>query len=428
MSSDKQVQQPIIRPNLVSDILNEQFESSSATRKRELSNNIKQLFFKYDGVIYNDIHEKIKEERAGLTQSKRCLKRLEKISADVKQFTTSETAKILALAADKNIVIPDTVDKLSYRSHILKLYEEKINAAKAEVERRDFAVKKYEETASQCGNSAKVFNKTHKKEYTEWKTGLLNEYEGKTKELKQKLKSLDEGDAEIETLEAEIKTRNKASPFDYLTSRLAEQARDLSPIQNEHYKLRIEKDLVANKMVRFGVTDKHLAHYATNIVIDFASNVFNNYVEKVATPENIRNLSFVYPPISVSHIDLSKFVHGPVCDLYRGLLAEQLRNSTSVNEKEKETKIYKAIDTYVRRTFKSNPLTSKCTFDDRFMIVLYRTVMSFIKFTSDIIADKVRKDGIKTFQEKIITSVFTYTFGVYNQKPYEVPKVGQKKK
>ena len=148
MSNDKQVQQPIIRPNLVSDILNEQFESSSATRKRELSNNIKQLFFKYDGVIYNDIHEKIKEEKAGLAQSKRCLKRLEKISADVRQFTTSDTTKILALAADKNIVIPDTVDKLSYRSHILKLYEEKINAAKAEVERRELVVKKYEETAS----------------------------------------------------------------------------------------------------------------------------------------------------------------------------------------------------------------------------------------------------------------------------------------
>ena len=415
------VNQLIIRPNLINELLNEQFESSSAKRKADLSDNIKSLFYKYDGAGYSNIHEKIAEERANLTQNKRLGKRLAKLRDEVAKLGISESSKITAWAADKNIVIPETVDKVDYKKYILKLYDEKIAVNKAETGRLTQVIENFDQTVTQCGAEAKEFNKSNKREYTQWKTEILKEYDGVTSELRSQMAKTD--DVEEKTaLKSKIKARVTANMFALLSSKLAEQAGSLSPLKNEQYKLRIDKDSISSDMVRFGFTDKHLSHYASGIVVDFTSYVMNHYVRQVFTQDAITNATFKCPPITVEHINLSSFVNGPISDLYRGLLVEQLRNSTVLSATEKASKIYKAVELGVKRQFKTNTLTSKCVFDDKFITVVYRTVVAFIKFAANEIANRVRQDGIKTFQEKIIVNIFALTYGVWGEKPYEVPK------
>jgi hypothetical protein len=98
------------------------------------------------------------------------------------------------------------------------------------------------------------------------------------------------------------------------------------------------------------------------------------------------------------------------------------------SEVDKENKLYKTIETIVRNTLKQNTFTVKSPCDPVIVSLIYRTLVKFINFSSAQISEVVRKDKIKTFQEKIIINLFAYTYRVWGQEPFALESVAKKTK
>lgn len=420
MSTEKQ--QPIVRPNLISELLNSQFESYSSKRKEQLSQDIRNLFFKYDGEQYSTVYSKLKVARESRAELKKQNKHLVKLQSEIKEFTSTSASKITSWALTKNITIPSDVAPIDYKPYLLKFYEEKLNNNNAELAQAKSLVDACIEATSDCDKKLTAFNKQNKKQYNLWKTELLTVNTSEIKSLKAKLKDTPEDDENHPILSKEISKR--LDTFSYLSSRLSES--ELTPLQREHYTLRIEKDSISSKMVRFACTSKYLSYYATEIVLDYTSNVFTRYIETTSATENLKNLNYKFPPISVEHVVPSTFVGCPIRDLYLGILVKQLSNPSPLSDDEKKNRVYLAIETHVRKIFKQNQITKTSKCDERVFALIYRTVLAFVKLSSDEISSRAKQDHIKTFQEKIIFDLFAYTFKVWGQEPYRLPKKATK--
>lgn len=417
--SDKQ-SQPAIRPVLISDILNRKFEPTSSARKQELKEELSSLFYTYDGIAYADVNKRSKSDRVQLTDAKKQSKRLSTLRDHVSKLDANAPSAILSWATGKGILIPDNVAKSDYKSHLLKIYEEKIISIKAEIDRLTNSVKGFEEALKSCNEQLKKFNQAHKADYTNWKNECLTENAKVVRDLKAQLKS-EQDEEKRQKLEADITSHDD---FRCLSEKLPETMERLSPVQREQFRLRLEKDKISSKMFRFASTNKHLSHYSNKIVEDVIGNITLTYVDEILEDrDKLKSVNYKFPPISSKHIVLEKFKPGPISDIYRGLLHSELKSLGEVN---RDTRLYKCIKTMINNTLKSNTFTSKSGCDEIVYDIVYRTVVKFINYTSLLISNAVKRDGIKTFQEKIIVNLFVYTFGVWGETPYTEPKPKKK--
>jgi len=416
--SDKQVQ-TTIRPALISDILNKKFEPTSSARKQELKEELINLFYKYDGVAFADVNNRFRTDRTQLTDAKKQAKRLSTLREQVSKLDASTSSSVLSWATNKGILIPDTVPKSEYKSYLMKIYEEKINSIKAEIDRLDASVKGFDEALKACNEQLKKFNQTNKTDYTNWKNECLNENAKIIKDLRAQLK-LEVSEEKKKELENSITSHDD---FKYLSEKYSEILDKLSLVQREQFRLRLEKDKISSKMFRFASTNKHLAYYCNKILQDLVDNIVREYVDQIfdQDKDKLRSTNYKFPAISADHIIPMRFEPGPISDIYRGLLCSELKSLGEVN---KETKLYKYVKTIVTNTLKTNTFTAKS--DEKIYDVIYRVLVRFINYTSSLISAAVKKDGIKTFQEKIIVNLFTYTFGAWGDKPYTEPKPKKK--
>lgn len=421
--SEQQAQQTIIRPALISSILNKKFESNSSQRKQELKEELTSLFYKYDGVAYSDTHDKARQERAQLAETKKQSVRLSKLRNDINGLDASKPTAIHSWAINKNILIPDDVFKSDYKTYLMKIYDEKITSIKAEIDRLDASTKNYVEILKNCNKDVAAFNSAHKTEYTAWKTQHLKENTVLVKELKSQL-SVEEDEAKKKEIETTI---SKHESFQYLVDRLTEALDKLTPLQREQYRLRIEKDKISSKMVRFASTNKHLSHYSNEILKHFIENVLKEYVDRILNQDRdkLMLVGYKFPPVTENHIVPERFKSGAIRDLYMGALEKELG---TLGEVDRESKLYGCVKTIVTNAFKQNNFTSKSVCDDKVIDIIYRTLCRFINVTSSMISEAAKKDGIKTFQEKIITGLFSYTFRINGGTPYSEPKPKNKKK
>jgi DNA repair exonuclease SbcCD ATPase subunit len=305
----------------------------------------------------------------------------------------------------------------------MKIYEEKINSIGAEVSRLETSSKNYDEILKKCAEDLKEFNKVCKTDYATWKKDSLNEFEASLKPLRDQVKNEQDKEKKAE-LRAELAKQN---PFKYLEDKLKKTSSSLTAVQAEHFRLRVEKDKVSGDMVRFAATDKHLAYYCNQILNHFCDNIVGEYVDTIFHQDKnkLKSIGYKFPPVSVEHIIPEKFTQGPVRDLYLGLLTQEL---TSTSEIDKEQRLYKTVETIVRNSLADNTFAAKSPCDERVFNIIYRTLVRFINFSSAQISEVVKRDNIKTFQEKIIINLFAYTFRVWGQEPFVLKSKDTKKK
>lgn len=404
----------IIRPKMASDYLISQFELTTAKQKSDLAERINNEFYERDGSSYAKVHVSQRDEKAKLAEAKRQAERLKKCLADIGTKTNAETIK---WANEKNINIPSDTPAVSTKSYISELYKKKQDEVEAEVVRLTASVKSYADTVAECDKLLTAYKKENKKEYVAWKTGVLSENSKIIKKLRDQLTEDEDNDRPIKEEIAKL-----SDNFARLRAALA--VGEFSQQQRESYTLRLEKDALSNKMVRFADADKHLAHYSNEIIKHFYNNVLRQYLDTIKVDiATLLSEGYSHPKITLEHVKPQLFSAGPVCSLYLGILVEQAKNVRDATEEEEQSKYYKAINSYVKNTLHDNTFTRSCEYDSKLIALITRTVLEFNHTICLIIHNKIAQKKIRTFQEKLITDIFRLSYVSWGQQPYEVPKV-----
>lgn len=414
MSADKQF--VIIRQKLVSDLLIEQFEPTTAKRKSVLAERLNTLFFEQNGSAYSGLYTQLGEQRKQLIEAKKQLKRLKKLETELSKLTNAESNK---WANDKNITIPNDVAVVAIKGYLISFYSSKISDVDAEVVRLTSAVKSCKKAVDDCDDLLSTYKKSAKAEYNTWKIAELKTNTEAIKSLKARLES----DEDRKPLETEI--ARLSNVFAVLKSLLA--VTELSQSQRENFTCRLEKDTLSHSMVRFADADKHLSHYSSKIVKHFTDSVLCSYATRLGDLTVLARPGYKFAPITLDHVIPQELTDGPVRALYTGILVEQLKNVREPSEEERQSKFYKAVETHLKRTIKGNALLKSCEYDGKLVALLTRTVLEFNHSICLIIHNKIKQKKIRTFQEKLITDIFRLTYVAWGQQPYEVSKVKVKR-
>lgn len=430
MTKRAPAQQLAIKTNLLTDFLIERYEAHSSVRKSELSDKLTALFYAHDGAQHAQLSENLRNEKKKAADTNRTLAKLEKLHGDVEKLDKNE---VIAWSSTRGITIPEDVTIDTVKTYVLSFYQEKINKTKADVTRINTSVEQLSKLSADVNKQCSEFKKTYKKEYGAWKIAETNANNEKLKALKKVKDSLpaNHDSTEVDVINQEIKKREDT--FTYLNSVLQEISDKLSQLQRDNYSLRLSRDSLSHNMTRFANADKHLAYYSHQIADHFLSNVFEVYRQRLGN-FSLTTSSATLEQLGVQHVSLNEFAASEVRDLYGGILLNLLSTSLiPLTPEERKSKIFSAIETYVKRRIKENKHTAvgliikSSGYNPDLVTLLYRVIIEFNKRISELIALKVEQQNIRTFQEKIIADIFRTTYKLWGKTPYEIPKKTNKK-
>lgn len=415
-ATKRQTQQQVIRPKLIGNLLIERFEPKHAERKAELSRQLIDLFFRYDGAAFAPIKDQLVDKKRELSEAKKQLKRLEVLEKELAALTNS--ADVIRWANDKNITIPGDLAQSQIKPTIVATYASKITNVKADIERLTNLVKTCEEAAKKCETDLKKFKKEQKTQYNAWKNEVFAANDAELKALKEKLKSAAAED--YTNISKEIEKRS--NKFEFL--RLALLGLELSPMQRENYTCRLEKDTISHQMVRFAEADKILSHYTSKVVEHFVENAYIEYIRSVRSQvDTILECGKVteLPSLSLDHVNVARFSPGAICSTYLGLV-NVARDGVEPSDDERNSKMYKAVEAHIRKVLKSNVICKNSKFDVKLVTLIARVALAYNKMFFDIISRRMEHNGIRTIQSRIINDIVELSYVTWGEKPYEVVK------
>jgi hypothetical protein len=287
---------------------------------------------------------------------------------------------------------------------ILKL-SEVVKNAEAEEQKYRILEEKLEKYKTDFAKAYSEFSKAQKNAYKTWKKNNLPDNADALKELREKRKLAGKEKQKESYAVYTNQIEKLMDPTDHLYAAL--EAQQESEFMYKTFKLRIEKDQLSSKSVRFSDSYTMIGVYVKQILYHMVAGL-----QKALDARNAElALSGVkvtsVPSVELVDFDLTKFDKNVYYLIYSSLVDPT--NVTPYAEGTPEYSILRLVNRYVTQLVAfdktaSNPVSKEV------QIVLARTLVQFINTLCDLIKDRFGESGIHTIQTKLIVSILDLPF------------------